>query len=231
MVNGHFSRCGFLSTDNLSDCSCEATRYRWALIVAVIIFTGELFGGWWTGSLALLSDAWHVFSDAAGLWVALIASVAARKIQSHGKKIRAWATQISAALLVGAIIMIVVGAFDRLLSSAEIRTEWMVFIAFIGMIGNIVQHYLLETAGEDGRDALHAITSTHVIADATQSAVVVIGGVVIWKTGWVWIDPVLSLGIAIVLSWWVVKTLRTGELGHSHAGNCGDAHHHHDHHH
>lgn len=234
MVNGHFSRCTFLVTSNLGDCSCESSRYLWALIIAIIIFAGELAGGYWTGSLALFSDAWHVLGDGTGIFIALIASIIARKAPARGKKIKAWATQTSAALLVGAIIMIFFGAIDRLLSPPEIHAEWMTLIAFVGMIGNIIQHLILK-AGGGVRDALHSVTSTHVLTDAAQSAGVVVGGMMIWKTGWMWIDPALSIVIAGILSWWVVQFLRTGEFGHAHNddGSCEREHHHdhHDHHH
>lgn len=234
VVNGHFSRCTFLVTSNLGDCSCESSRYLWALIIGIIIFVGEIFGGYLTGSLALLSDAWHVFGDMAGLLIAFVAAVVARKIPAKGKQVKVWATQASAALLVGAIIMIVVGALDRLLSPSDIHAEWMVAIAFVGMVGNIIQRLMLNI-GAGKRDALHMVTSAHTVTDAAQSAAIVIGGAVIWKTGWVWIDPALSIVIAGILCWWVVQFLRTGELGHTHShdGSCEHEHTHrpHDHHH
>jgi len=225
VVNGHFSRCNFLISSDLEDCSCESSRYLWAFVIAIIIFLGELFGGFLTGSLALLSDAWHTFGDGVTYGIAFVASITAQRMPQRGGKIKTLATQVSAALLVGAIIVIFIGALERLLHPSEIHSEWMMYVALAGLLGNISQHLVLK-AGGGVRDALHKITSLHVIQDMSVSAGVVVGGVLIRETGWLWIDPALSLVIAAFLSRQVITFFRTGEFGHAHNEGCSHPHHH-----
>lgn len=170
------------------------------LIFAIIEFSG----GVWTRSLALLGDAWHMFSDVFALGLAMYASHRAAKARRQAKHSRAEivASMLSAALMVLVVIWIVMEAFDRLQHPYVVAGGYVMLIAFFGLVINLIvaqrlHHHAHHHGGKDNLN--HRAALLHVMGDLLGSVAALLAGVVIYYTGWLAIDPLLSLLISVLL--------------------------------
>lgn len=166
----------------------------------------ELFGGIWTNSLALLSDAWHMFSDvfALGLaWFAAHLSAKSNK-QSATKMV---ASAINAALMLVVVAYIIVEAFQRFNNPQPITGGYVMLIALAGLVVNIIVAKMLH--GGHDHDHTHDYNRRaaylHVLGDLLGSVAALLAGAVIYLTGWLMIDPLLSIFISLLI---LVVTLR-----------------------
>jgi len=181
-----------------------------ALFVALIL-TGafavvEAAGAWLAGSLALLSDAGHMITDAASLGLALLAQRIAARPPSHRAsygyaRVEVIAAFVNALLLLALVVFIVVEAVQRLLAPTPVSGGWVLAIAAMGLVVNIAAVAVLSRAAGsmNARGAL-----LHVLSDLLGSVAALVAGAVIIATGWMPIDPILSLVVAtlIVRSTW-----------------------------
>lgn len=163
-------------------------------ILTLIFAAIELFGGIWTQSLALLSDAWHMLSDVFALG---LAAIAARKT-SNKYRIELLVSSINAILMLLVVAWIVVEAVDRFNHPQPVASAYVMGIAFVGLIINLVVVKLLHQ--HDGEKGLnHQAALLHVLGDVLGSLAALLAGIVIYFTGWLPIDPMLSMGIALLL--------------------------------
>ncbi|MBI2108720.1 MAG: cation diffusion facilitator family transporter [Parcubacteria group bacterium] len=203
-MRGHYKDC---STDP-ADCWCKVRRYSHVLVVAGIIIAIQVFAGWFSGSIALLSDAGHTAFDSTGTIVVLIAALFVR-FGSSAKRADNKAFFLNILLLFFAVGFITYEAIDRLFGNERAIVSWVMIIAgFIGGIGNFIQHSILEGAAEEHKDRAHKSQSFHYLTDIVTSAGVVVGGIAIYMTGYSVIDPILSLGIASWILWGTIKLIR-----------------------
>jgi cobalt-zinc-cadmium efflux system protein len=178
-----------------------------ALLVTFVYAFVELTGGLWSGSLALVSDAGHMFSDSIALAFAAIAAWLARRPASL-RHSYGWAraevigAMINCMIMLGIIVMLVVEAVQRLLAPQPVIAGGVMLIALIGLVVNIVVAFIL-SRGERSMNARAALL--HVMGDLLSSVAALIAGAVIYATGWLLIDPILSLFIAALI---LVSTLR-----------------------
>jgi cobalt-zinc-cadmium efflux system protein len=180
--------------------SVFAIPFLLILIFAVI----EFLGGIWTKSLALLSDAWHMFSDvfALGLaWFAAHHSANSKKHASGQSHIEIAASIINAVLMIAVVIYIVVEAIDRLKNPHNVTGGYVMMIAFVGLIVNIVVAKLLHDDGHDNHKNDHNRRAAflHVMSDLLGSVAALAAGAVIYFTGWLPIDSILSIFISILI--------------------------------
>ena len=181
-----------------------------ALLGALILTAGfavvEAAGAWLAGSLALLSDAGHMVTDAASLGLALFAQRIAARPPSHRAtygyaRAEVIAGFTNALLLLGLVVFIAIEAVRRLLAPAPVSGGWVLGIAGAGLCVNIAAVALLSRApgSINARGAL-----LHVLSDLLGSVAALVAGAVILATGWMPIDPILSLVVAalIVRSTW-----------------------------
>lgn len=193
----------------------KAGRLRFAIALTGVVFVGELVGGLWTGSLALLSDAAHVFSDILALGLSLIAlALACRPAggrHSYGlHRAEVFAALINAVTLLVICALILREAYLRLTAPAEIKSLEMLAIATVGLVANWI--VLSRLGAHDRRDLNLRSAYLHVLGDLLASVGVVIAAVIITLTGWNVVDPLLSIGIAGLI---VVNALRVlGEALH-----------------
>ena len=209
------------------------------LILAFAVI--EFAGGIWTQSLALLGDAWHMFSDVFALALAWYASTQAQKIQSkkHASgqsHIEIRASIINVALMFIVVIWIVFEAIERLKNPPDITCGYVMLIAFVGLVVNVVvaqrlHHQAHHHGGKD--DLNHRAALLHVLGDLLGSVAALLAGAVIYFTGWLAADPILSLFISALIFVVTLKLANDIRLTLKHGiSKHGDSKHHssHDHH-
>jgi cobalt-zinc-cadmium efflux system protein len=191
-----------------SNCHHHAPRdFGWAFAIGVGLNAAfvaiELAAGWWTGSLALVADAGHNLSDVLGLLLAWGASYLAKRKPS-GRRTYGWRrTSILAALGNAILLLVAIGAIaweavHRFARPEAVESGAMIWVAAAGVIVNTATALLFFHGRHHDLNIRGAFL--HMAADAAVSLGVVIGGIVIARTGWLWIDPTLSLVIAAVIA-------------------------------
>jgi cobalt-zinc-cadmium efflux system protein len=186
----------------------SARRLAVSLAVAAVIMSAEALGGWLSGSLALISDAGHMLTDVAALALALMAvrfgaRPADQKRTFGFRRLEVLAAQFNVATLLGLTAWIAWEAVDRLRHPhPPIGLAVMAATATVGVLGNSV--ILVWLRGDHNLNTRSAFL--HVLGDAVASVAVLSGAGAMWlRPGLLWIDPVLSLGIALLILWGAVR--------------------------
>lgn len=188
----------------------DFTRALQAGIIVTLLFFGvEVIGGYLSGSLALLSDAGHMFIDASSLLLSLAAIRAARSLptkeRSYGlHRAEVFAAFVNGILLVGVSGVILWEAYQRFLVPVHIDTTVMLAVAVAGLAANLVIAWLLHGS----RDLNIRGAFLHVAADALSSVAVIGAAIVIMATGQTIADPILSAIIAVVILVSAIGVLR-----------------------
>ena len=177
----------------------------------LIYVVAEAGAGLWWGSVALLADAGHNLSDVAGLGVAWGGAVLARrpatKRFTYGfKSSTILAAMTNSLLLMLALGAVVLEATQRLADPAPVAGLSVAGVAAAGIAVNGFTAWLF-ARGRHG-DANVRAAFLHMAGDAVVSAGVVATGLAIWRTGAVWLDPLVSLGVAGVIFWQTAGLLR-----------------------
>ncbi len=184
-----------------------AAAHRGRLVVACVLTSGylvvEVVTAILTGSLTLLSDAAHMFTDLAGLLLALTAiTVAGRYRPSAGRtfglhRMETLAALANALLLFGVAGYVVYEAVSRLREPADVPAGPMLVVALVGLAINIGSYLLLREGAAESLAVRAA--ATEVFADALGSFGVLVAGGIIWFTGASWVDPVVALLLAVLI--------------------------------
>jgi len=192
--------------------SNAAARVRLALLLTAIVLAVEVTGGIWAHSLALLSDAGHVITD---LVVLALSIFALRQVQRPASARRTFGYQrvgilvalVNALLLAAVVVGIVVEAIRRLQHPGTVQGGIMAGAAVLGLVISLLIARFLQPMQADltVRSAL-----MHVWGDAWASAGIIVAGVLIAITGWLAIDPLLSLAIAALIAWSAWRVVQAG---------------------
>lgn len=197
----------------------SATTHRGPLVVAFAItstiLVAEVIGALWTGSLALLVDAGHMVTDAAGLGMALIAASLALRPPTPE---RTWGFRRAEVLAAGAQATVLLGvglyAFvegvRRLYEPHEVSTTGLLIFGIVGLAGNIVSMLVLSSGRVANLNMRAAFLE--VVNDALGSVAVIISAIIITTTGWVRIDAITGMLIAALIVPRAITILR--EAGH-----------------
>lgn len=177
-------------------------------LVFVIV---EAAAGFITGSLALLTDAGHNLSDVGSLALALLALRLALARPSgrysYGyRKFTIWASLVNSLVLVVAVGIIGYEAIQRLSEPRPIPGFTVAAVASVGIIVNTISAWLFHRNKEEDLNVKGAYL--HLAADAAVSAGVVIAGILMQVTGWLWLDPAISFFILAVILWSTWGVLR-----------------------
>jgi len=188
-----------------------AGRFKYAIVLTTLTLLAEVAGGIWTNSLALLSDAAHVFLDLFALGLSLAAIKLAAFPASDTRTFGWHRVEVFASFINGAsVFMIAFGIFyeawGRLFQPEEVKSLPMFIIAAIGLFMNLVAASALHHHSHDDLNVRSAFL--HVIGDAAASVGVIIGGLVIYFTHWYVLDAVISIGIGFVIFWGAWRVLR-----------------------
>lgn len=176
----------------------EALRLAAALTVAFALV--EALGGWWTGSLALLSDAGHMVTDGAALGLGAVAAWMARRPPSERHSYGLGRAEIVAALInAGTMLVIVLGlgyeAVVRLKDPSAVNGAAAALIAAIGLGLNLWVMRRLH-----GHDMNTRAARLHVVGDALGSVAALAAGALVALTGWTRADPIASLAICVLIA-------------------------------
>lgn len=184
-----------------------------SLTITATIMVVQIVGSILSGSLALLADAAHMFTDAAGLVIALIAStVAARPADARNtfgyQRAEVFGALLNSVILMALSIWIAVEAVGRLAnpSGVEIAGTLMLVVAIIGLVANAVSMWLLSAAQRSNINVRGAYLE--VMGDLLGSVAVIVAAIVLLVTGWVQADAVASLFIAAMIIPRAIKLAR-----------------------
>lgn len=206
-------------------------RTLWVVALTAATMVAEIIGGWWTGSMALLADGWHMGSHVAALGLAAFAYRFART-HAHDRRFSLGTgkvgslTGFSSALLLGVIALLMIWeSAHRLTSPVTIDYTAAIMVTVIGLAVNIASAFMLSGDGHDhhhGHDHGHShehaghhhkdhnlrAAYVHVLTDALTSLLALIalfGG--LWL-GLSWLDPIMGIVGALVILWWARGLLR-----------------------
>lgn len=176
-------------------------KLRFAIALTAVILVVELIGGWWTGSLALLSDAGHVFGDVFALMLALMAFRLSLREPDERHTFGLHRAEVFAALINGLSLLAIAAvifskAYQRLMAPADVKSTEMLVIAVIGLAVNAI--VLFRLRGHGGDINLRG-AYLHVMGDLLASVGVVVAAVLIAFTGRHVIDPIISAGIGLLI--------------------------------
>lgn len=177
-------------------------RLRLSLAVTVLILLAEVVGGILSNSLALLGDAGHNLTDVFALGLSLIAARISRRPSDYRATYGYQRVGILAAVINGVGLLIIAvfvffESYKRFVSPPQIDTLLMLTIAVIGLIGNVAAALII---GRGHADLNIRSAWLHLLGDALSSIGVIISGVIIHFTGWLYADPIAGaiIGIGIV---------------------------------
>jgi len=182
------------NTENMGD-----TRLIWAIVINMLLTLAQIIGGVISGSLSLIADALHNFSDAASLVIALVARKIGRKpaddFKSFGyKRAEVIATLINLVTLVIVGVYLVYEALWRLYEPQIIEGWMVVIVASIALVIDIITAFLTYSMSKNSMNMRAAFI--HNLSDAFASIGVIVAGSLIIMYEWYWSDTLLTLMIA-----------------------------------
>jgi cobalt-zinc-cadmium efflux system protein len=190
----------------------EKKKLTISLTITFIAMMIEFIGGFISNSVALISDAGHMFTHCFAIGIALIAIyIAIKRPPCHHRTFGLFRTEILAAFINGLFLLAVAGviiyeAINRIINPTEVSGIQMLVIAIIGLIVNLSSIYILH--GSDKKDLNVKSVFYHMVADAASSVGVIIAAIVIYFTDWYIIDALVSLIICAVIIFWAWGVLR-----------------------
>jgi len=181
------------------------------LVLVLVIMVAEVIGGLLSNSLALLSDAGHMLTDALALGLSLFAMNLARRPATATRTYGYHRAEIMAALVNGTVLVLVsvfifYEAYQRFNTLPAVKSPLMLAVAVIGLVANLISMFLLKRGSQKSINIKAAFW--HIIGDTLSSVGVIIAGVIIFFTGWYIADPILAVVIGIVILWGAVRIVR-----------------------
>lgn len=195
-MDGHSHRAGARQTKN----------YQRGLLIALgitsVIMVAEFVGGLFANSLALVSDAVHMLTDV----LALLLSIVAFKFSTRapGKRttfgfyrLEIFAAQINGGILVILSFFIFYEAYQRLVQPEPVKSLIMLVVAGVGLLANAASALVLHRSSRSNLTVRASFL--HIVGDLLSSVGVIIGGIIIFFTGWFVVDPIISVIIGIII--------------------------------
>ena len=181
-----------------------------ALVITFITMIAEFIFGFLSNSLALISDAIHMFTHSFALIISLVAIIIASKKAPLDKTFGYYRVEVLAAFVNGltiilSIFWILYEAVDRYFNPGEIDLKTAGTVAIIGLVVNIVTGVILMQGDKENVNLKSAFI--HMLSDALSSVAIIIGYVVIYYTSWYFIDILLALLVAFVIGKWAYSVL------------------------
>ena len=186
-------------------------RVQFALVLTGAFMIVEVVGGIISGSLALLADAGHMLTDTMALALAAFAFRVSHRPADTRRSYGYQRVQIIAAFVNGLSLLVIVGwilfeAVMRLIEPPEVVGQTMLYVASAGLVVNILAFIVLHGGDQENLNIRGA--ALHVLGDLLGSVAAIIAALVIIQTGWMPIDPILSVLVAMLIlrsAWQLVR--------------------------
>ncbi len=182
------------------------------VVLNAIITLAEFIGGFLSGSIALVSDAVHNLSDTAAIALSYFANLVARRPvnerKTYGyKRIEIISAFVNSTVLFAISAFLIYEAYERFMNPVKINSDLMLIVAVIGLFANLISMFLLE---KDAHGNLNIKASyLHIMGDTLSSVGVIIGGLLIKYFGILYIDPILTILIALYIMKETVHVIKT----------------------
>jgi len=182
----------------------SGTRLLITMLLNFAITLVEIVGGLLSGSLSLISDALHNFSDGVAIIVSYVALRLSRKPKNEQytfglKRAQILAATLNAGVLLAISFYLLREAYSKLLHPQEIDGLLMFLVASFGLVANLIGTWLLRRGAKENLNIRSAYL--HLLSDAVSSVAVILGGLAITLWQQYWIDPVLTVLIALYVGW------------------------------
>jgi len=182
-----------------------------ALTLTGVFMVVEVIGGILSGSLALLADAGHMLTDTIALGLAAVAFSVSKRPGDRKLTYGYQRFQILAAFVNGLSLLVIVGwilfeAVQRLITPSEVMGETMLVVASAGLVVNIIAFVVLHGGDRENLNIRGA--AIHVAGDLLGSVAAIVAAIVIIYSGWMPIDPILSVAVAMLIlksAWTLVR--------------------------
>ncbi len=180
----------------------DRRRLLFVLAVTATVVVVEAVGAWWSGSLALLADAGHMLTDAAGITIALCASLIATRPASPRRtfgyhRVEILAAALNALVLLGVCGYLAYAGTTRLIDPVDIDAGQMLVFAAVGLAANLVSVAVLTRRKDSSLNMRGAYLE--VVSDTLGSVAAIVAGVVVLTTGFLRADSIASLVIAALV--------------------------------
>jgi cobalt-zinc-cadmium efflux system protein len=185
-----------------ADAGTSTGRLFATMMLNFTITIAEVIGGIMSGSLALISDALHNFSDGIAIIISYIAIKLKKQPKSADytfglKRAEILAAIINSVVLIIISIFLLYEAYNRFMEPVEIHGSLMMIVALIGLVANVIGTLLLKKGSQDSINIRSAYL--HLLSDAISSVGVIIGGAAIYFWNVAWIDPLLTVLISLYI--------------------------------
>ncbi len=190
--------------------SLNKIRLTFVILLNLVITIAEIIGGLFSRSLSLLSDAFHNFGDTSSLilsWVGIkISNKAKDKRKTFGyKRAHIIVAFLNSQFLLIICIFLIIEAIKKFFSPVEIKTSIMLIVASIGLIANLLSTLILH---KDSKHSLNIRSSyLHLLGDTFSSVGVILGGILIKFFKLYFVDPLITLSIAIYIGYESIKII------------------------
>ncbi|MGB5919510.1 cation diffusion facilitator family transporter [Arcobacter sp.] len=185
---------------------------KWALGITLITMFAEFFYGFLSNSLALVSDAIHMFTHSFALIISLLAIIIASKQAPLEKTFGYYRAEVLAAFINGitivlSILWIVYEAIERFLNPEVIDIKIAMIVATVGLIVNIITGVILMQGDKNNINLKSSFI--HMLSDALSSVAIIIGYIIIYFTNWYFVDIILAILVALVIGKWAIGILKS----------------------
>jgi cobalt-zinc-cadmium efflux system protein len=200
-----------MGTNHNHDYSAAGNKLKYGLILSIVILIAEVIGGIVSNSLALLSDAGHVFVDIVALGLSWYGVRQAQRPSNKRMTFGYHRVGVIVAIFNAVTIVIIAAvilfeAYNRFQQPPEVESVLMISIALVGLAANLLVTWWLR---KDQRSNINIRSAFwHALGDALASVGVIAGGFIILLTGQFWVDPLVSVLISLIIlfaAWSILK--------------------------
>ena len=180
----------------------KANNLVYSILLNLLITVAQVVGGIISGSLALISDALHNFSDVLSLVFSLVAHKLSRRKASieHTfgyKRAEILAAFVNASTLIIVAFILIYGAINRFIHPEPIKSSLVIWLAILGIVANGLSVLLLKKDADHNLNMKSAYL--HLLTDMMASVAVLVGGLLMKFYSWFWVDSVMTILIAVYL--------------------------------
>lgn len=191
--------------------SLHGKKLLWVTLINLSITIVQIVGGIVSNSLSLLSDAIHNLGDSSAVFIAFVAGkIGVKKPDAHNtfgyKRAEILAASFNSMVLIAICILLVVEAVQRFINPEPVHGKLMLMVASFGLLANLLSVLILNKDKDHNLNVKAAYL--HLLGDTLSSVAVIAGGLAIWKFGMMWLDPLVTVAVAVYITihtWSVLK--------------------------